>query len=99
MERRPQTTAEKLLASREAAKGADEKTVENQKEYQAALNSLLQTPDGLLVFKVLIKYLGINSVDTGNDPIKMVVDRTKRNTFLEVVRPYLDATSKANLDV
>ena len=93
------STADKLRAKRaEDAKRA-EVTFENEQEYRNALNAVLQTKDGMEVFKRLLQYTKFFDVSpTSHDSIKMIEEKGMARLYLKMVRPYVEPTTRAELE-
>ena len=95
---KPNDTVEKLLKAREARDKQEAVILENQEEYKKALNSVIGTPNGALVFKTLIKACGVFAPDRGTDVASLIRQSEKRNVYLEFVRPYLTPELKQEVE-
>lgn len=90
-----ESTIEKLLRTR---KDAEQKVVENEAAYKEALNSIVSTPNGMFVFKTLLKALGVFAVVPSSDGVSMVADKALRDFYLSVIRPYLDTDLRRDME-
>lgn len=67
-------------------------------EYKMVINRLASTPDGQYFLRKLIKFAGIYSFDNDINPAKMVEDRGKRRAYVELVRPFLETSTRITLE-
>lgn len=67
-------------------------------EFKIVLNRLASSPDGQYFFRKLIRFAGIYSFDKDINPAKMMEDRGKRKSYLELVRPYLTFETRIALE-
>ena len=76
------TTVDKLKAQRDERKRLEELVIENQKDYQKALNDMAASPSGSLVLKTLIKACGVFDPKNGVDGVALIENNAKRNLYL-----------------
>lgn len=94
----PKSTVERILAESLKSKDVDEKVIENEKEYKAALNAVAKTRNGRLVLKYVLRYSKIYSVSTTSDVLKLADERTRKNFWLEMFGRYLDKTNRMEIE-
>lgn len=87
---RQQSYMEGFQQRRAAQSAYEEKIVENQEEWQKAVNRIAQSNDGKLFLKMMIKYGKIFDPRDITNTVKMVEDAGKANFYLLHVRPYID---------
>lgn len=92
-------TAEKLKQKKATEAARAEVTFENEKDYRAALNTVLSTAAGMEVFKRLVMYTRFFEVPaTSHDSIKMIEERGMARLYLKMVRPYVEPTIRSELE-
>lgn len=92
------STADKLIAQRATKEAQEQNILENKEAYAKALNVMAQTKNGELVLKTLIKALEVFSPKSGRDGVALIEVNTKRNFYLEFIRPYLEPHNRHNLE-
>jgi hypothetical protein len=89
---------DKVLQDRAAREDQAIIIAENIEEYKKALNGMAGSEYGRFVLRKLIRYCGIHTFDTRPDPVKALEDNGKRKVYLELIRPYLDAEIRAEIE-
>jgi hypothetical protein len=79
----------KLSEREEQRKKQQEVVIERADEWKEALNRLLNTDDGKLLAKYLIKFCRVFAPDNSSNQIELVENNGKRKVYLELIRPYL----------
>ncbi len=92
------STAEKLMAQAREREREKEIAIENLEEYRKALNDLAQSNNGKLVFKILIKALGVFAVKPNRDGMALVGDKALRDFYLTMIRPHLEPANRQELE-
>lgn len=91
-------SVEKMLEKKKAKEHQRALLAEEIEEYKACLDRLFSSPDGKYFIKKLIRYVGLFSFDTKIDAGKLVEDAAKKKVYLELIRPYLSATTRMELE-
>lgn len=88
-----------ILRKREQRKHDEAILKEEIEQYTNAVNRLFSSEDGKFFLKKLVMYCGVNSFDKQLNPAKLIEDSGKRKVFLELIRPFLDKTIRAELEL
>lgn len=92
------STADKLRENGLDRKAAQEKAIENLKDYVLALNGVASTPNGQYLLKTFIKALGVFVVRPGNDGAALIGDKALRDFYLVMIRPHLDPSLRQTIE-
>lgn len=92
-----QGTAQRLRDEKEARRNAEKLTVGNVEKYKKAINQLLSTPEGMDVFKRLLRYMRVFEEASENN-VKMVEENGMRRLYLRMIRQFLKPTIRAELE-
>lgn len=77
----------------------DEVLIERQLEWKDCLNRLASTGDGQHFLKLMIKHSGVFVPRNVSNTVKMVEDAGKSAFYLKHVRPYLDSSLLAVIEM
>lgn len=91
-------TADKLRAKKAEDTRRAEVTFENEQDYRKSLNTVLHTKEGMEVFKRLLQFTRLFDPPTSQDSIKMIEERGMARLYLKMVRPYVEPTTRAELE-
>lgn len=94
----PKNTVGKILKAAEERKKLEDTIIENQEDYALALNGLAVTPNGKHFLKTLIKACHVFTPKSGLDGVALIETNTKRNLYLEFIRPYLEPAIRKDLE-
>lgn len=83
---------------KEQQKNAIAKIAENVAEWQRCVNVVFSSPEGQYFAKYLIKYINIHGWGDCKNPNQLLEDNGKRRVYLELIRPYLDETTRKAIE-
>jgi hypothetical protein len=69
----------------------------NIKKHKEVLNRLFDSEDGKFLYKVMVKYSKLFSIDKGNDLATIKETLGKQKMILELILPYLDRDVRRGL--
>lgn len=96
-EDKPSNTVSNILDRRDKQSEQEEIIKERQEEYKKAINSVAATPNGKLVFDILIKASGVyEPVNTAD--ARSLLRANDRNFYLKFIRPYLEPQLRKELE-
>ena len=75
----------------------DKLAEENMKKYKQVLNRIFSTDDGKYLYRAMVKYCGIFSIDNKVDNDTLRERNGKRKVILEFILPFLDKDVKQGL--
>lgn len=87
-----------LLKKRELAQEREAVIKEELEDYKKAVKRLFNSADGRYFLKNLVRYIGIHSFDTQINPAKLIEDRGKKRVYLELIRPFLSGSIRAEVE-
>lgn len=83
---------------RQKEKDFKEMTAEQKKEWGEVVNRLFSTRDGQYFAAGLIKFCKVFSVDPVGNGVNLIEMKGRRDTYLSLIRPYLDKTVKNEIE-
>jgi hypothetical protein len=94
----PRSSIDQLLENAANRHKQQEIQIENQKEYQLAVNRVFSTNEGKLLAKYLLKHSGVFNDDEQLNPAKLIEDKGRRSYYLKLIRPYLDQKLRMEIE-
>lgn len=94
----PRSTIDKINQKKNNEKILGEISSEYIEDYKHALNSIAASENGQLVFKTLIKVLGVFNPERGGDLAALIRTSEKKNVYLELIRPHLEPEIRQELE-
>lgn len=87
------STAERILVNRELAEKEDIVRQQELNEWRAAVNTIIETPEGELMFSKMVKFMMLFKDLRGINPQTMSEINGSRVFYLNFIRPYLEQTN------
>lgn len=98
MTNKPSNTVDKIKLQREIIKTLGVQNIEQADDYKMALNAITASENGKLVFKTLIKALGVHSPERGGDLAALIRISEKKNVYLDLIRPFLETSIRQEIE-
>lgn len=95
---RVKSIVDKMASQQQTQDEAVQKTLENEKEWKAVVNRMLDTPDGRYFMKYMLRYAKLFAIDNPHYQVLNIETTGKRKVYLELIRPYLDHALRAELE-
>ncbi len=84
------STAERILVNRELAEREDVVRQQELNEWRAAVNTIIETPEGELMFSKMVKFMMLFKDLRGINSQTMSEINGSRVFYLNFIRPYLE---------
>ncbi len=91
-------TVSALLKAKEMADDNKRKAEAFTEEYRSAINNVVSSPDGQLVFKQLMIFCEALRVEKSLDAAKILTHNAKRDVYMTAIREYLNRENKILLE-
>lgn len=91
------STAERLLAAKKEREDRQKTQILNEAEYAMALNAFAASDNGKIILKPMLRYMGWAKPPSKNG-VDMVELNGMRRLYVELIRPYLEPTIRAEIE-